>query len=140
MEIGFVGLGRMGFNMTRRLLQGGHRVVATDLSPERVQEAVSHGAVAASTLAALVQSLQAPRVVWVMLPAGKITDDTIDLVAPLLSKGDLVVDGGNTNFHDDQRYVVPGENIQFAESIVEVRCEDTKPTPRKKTAPARCAP
>ncbi len=103
MELGFVGLGRMGYNMTLRLLQGGHRVVAWNRSSDKVQEAAAHGAVAAASIPELVRSLAAPRVVWVMLPAGKPTDDMIDLLTPLLTSGDLIVDGGNTNFHDDQR-------------------------------------
>ena len=103
MEIGFVGLGRMGFNMVRRLLLGGHRVVAWNRSADKTEEAVQHGAIAASTIADLVKALQTPRVVWVMVPAGQATDAMIDELTPLLSQGDLIVDGGNTNFHDDQR-------------------------------------
>jgi 6-phosphogluconate dehydrogenase len=103
MEIGFVGLGRMGFNMTLRLLQGGHTVVAWNRSADKTQEAAKHGAVAADTVAALVRSLAAPRVVWIMLPAGKPVDDMIDELVPMLSKGDIVVDGGNSNYKDDQR-------------------------------------
>ncbi len=103
MELGFLGLGRMGFNMTLRLLRGGHRVVAWNRSADKVQEAVAQGAVGAASVAELVGSLAAPRVLWIMLPAGKATDDMIDQLVPMLSKGDLVVDGGNTNFHDDKR-------------------------------------
>jgi 6-phosphogluconate dehydrogenase len=103
MEIGFVGLGRMGFNMTLRLLQGGHRVVAWNRSPEKVQEAAKHGAVAAGSIDELVAKLTAPRAIWVMLPAGAATDEAIGKLTSLLAPGDLVVDGGNSNFHDDQR-------------------------------------
>ncbi len=103
MEIGFVGLGRMGFNMTLRLLGGGHRVVAWNRSADKTREAASHGAVAAESVADLVRSLAAPRVVWIMLPAGRPVDDMIDQLVPMLSRGDLVVDGGNSNFKDDQR-------------------------------------
>ncbi len=103
MDIGFVGLGRMGFNMTLRLLRGGHRVVAWNRSPEKVQEAAAQGAVAAATVADLVKALPTPRVVWIMLPAGATTDEMIEQLVPMLAKGDLVVDGGNTNFHDDKR-------------------------------------
>ena len=103
MEIGFVGLGRMGFNMTLRLLEGGHRVVAWNRSPEKVQEVARHGAVPAASLAQLAGQLAAPRAVWVMLPAGEATDAAIRALVPALSPGDLVVDGGNSNFHDDQR-------------------------------------
>jgi len=103
MEIGFVGLGRMGFNMTRRLLGGGHRVVAWNRSAEKTREAASHGAVAADSVADLVRALAAPRVVWIMLPAGRPVDDMIDQLVPMLARGDLVVDGGNSNHRDDQR-------------------------------------
>jgi len=103
MEIGFVGLGKMGLNMTRRLLAGGHRVVAWDLSADRVREAAGHGATPAASLADLVARLAAPRTVWVMLPAGEATDGAIRDLAGLLSAGDLAVDGGNTRFHDDRR-------------------------------------
>jgi 6-phosphogluconate dehydrogenase len=103
MDIGFVGLGRMGFNMTLRLLQGGHRVVAWNRSPEKVREAAQQGAIAAATLDELVARLPAPRAVWIMLPAGGPTDEAVRKLAPMLAAGDLVVDGGNSNFHDDQR-------------------------------------
>jgi len=117
MELGFVGLGRMGFNMTLRLVQGGHRVVAWNRSSDKVQEAVSHGAVAGVSIPELVKSLAAPRIVWVMLPAGQATDDMIDQLTPLLGKGDLIVDGGNTNFHDDQRRAkkLAGFGIHYAD-------------------------
>ena len=103
MEIGFVGLGRMGLNMTRRLLGGGHRVIAYDRSAEAVDAAAAAGATGAGSLDELVAGLAAPRAVWVMLPAGDATETTIRALTPLLAPGDLVVDGGNTNFHDDQR-------------------------------------
>ena len=103
MEIGFIGLGRMGYNMTLRLLAGGHRVVAWNRSSDKTQEAAKHGAVAAASVAELVRALPAPRVVWIMLPAGRPVDDMIDQLVPMLAKGDLVVDGGNSNYKDDQR-------------------------------------
>jgi 6-phosphogluconate dehydrogenase len=103
MDIGFIGLGRMGFNMTLRLLAGGHRVVAWNRSAEKTREAATHGAVAAGSVAELVRALAAPRVVWIMLPAGRPVDDMIDQLVPMLAKGDLVVDGGNSNYKDDQR-------------------------------------
>ncbi len=103
MDIGFVGLGRMGFNMTRRLLQGGHRVVVWNRSPEKAREAAIHGAEPAATLADLVTRLPARRAVWVMLPAGGPTDTAIGELAGSLAPGDLVVDGGNSHFHDDRR-------------------------------------
>ena len=107
----------MGFNMTLRLVQGGHRVVAWNRSSDKVQEAVSHGAVAGASIPELVKSLAAPRIVWVMLPAGQATDDMIDQLTPLLGEGDLIVDGGNTNFHDDQRRAkkLAGFGIHYAD-------------------------
>jgi 6-phosphogluconate dehydrogenase len=99
-RIGMVGLGRMGANMSRRLLQAGHEVVAFDLSPQAREEIASHGAQAAATLAELVDKLSAPKVAWVMVPAGKPTNDTIDALAGLLSHGDVIVDGGNSFYRD----------------------------------------
>ena len=118
MEIGFVGLGRMGFNMTLRLLRGGHRVVAWNRSPDKVQDAARHGAVGAASLADLAGRLAAPRAVWVMLPAGAATDDAIRALVPALAPGDLVVDGGNSNFHDDQRRAkeLAGAGLLYADA------------------------
>ena len=96
MQIGMIGLGRMGGNMAKRLAAGGHRVVGYDMSPESGRDVDS--------LEALVAALDAPRVVWVMVPAGKPTDDTIDRLAELLDAGDMVVDGGNTRYVDDARH------------------------------------
>ena len=103
MQIGFVGLGRMGYNMTLRLLRGGHEVVAFNRSSDKVEEAARHGAKPAASLEALVRQLGAPRIVWLMIPAGPPVDETLDALLPLLSRGDLVVDGGNSNFRDSQR-------------------------------------
>jgi 6-phosphogluconate dehydrogenase len=103
MQIGMVGLGRMGMNMAIRLLQNGQGVVAYNRSPEKVKEIVTHGAAPAYALAELVQKLTPPRVVWVMLPAGAIVDEHIEELLKLLQKGDILVDGGNSNFKDDQR-------------------------------------
>ncbi len=103
MELGFVGLGRMGLNMTRRLLQGGHRVVVWDRSPEPVAEARKAGAAAAGSVAELVKALTPPRAVWAMIPAGPPVDDLIDQLEPLLASGDLLVDGGNSNYRDSRR-------------------------------------
>jgi 6-phosphogluconate dehydrogenase len=98
-----IGLGRMGGNMVTRLVQGGHQVVAYDRSPEAVQTAVDHGATGANSLKDLVSKLQAPRAVWVMVPAGGPTEDTIKELAGLLSSGDTIIDGGNSNWHDSMR-------------------------------------
>ncbi len=103
MQIGFVGLGKMGLNMTRRLQRAGHTVVAFDRKPDAVREAAAAGARGADSLEALVADLAAPRAVWVMVPAGAPTESTIALLAERLSPGDVVIDGGNTHFHDDVR-------------------------------------
>jgi 6-phosphogluconate dehydrogenase len=111
MEIGFVGLGRMGFNMTVRLLRAGHRVVATNRSFDRVEAAARQGASPARTVEDLVRALAPPRVVWAMIPAGPPVDELIQHLIPLLSRGDLVVDGGNSNYKDSRRR---GECLQAA--------------------------
>jgi 6-phosphogluconate dehydrogenase len=98
MKIGMVGLGRMGGNMTKRLVDHGQEVVAYDRSPESVQAAAADGAETASSLAELVSKLDAPRAVWVMVPSGAPTTSTIDELADLLSSGDTIVDGGNSNY------------------------------------------
>jgi len=103
MEIGFIGLGRMGLNMTTRLLRGGHRVAAYDRDPAAVAEAVSRGARAANSLEELAGSVAAPRALWTMIPAGAAVDDTIRALVPLLARGDLIVDGGNSNYRDSRR-------------------------------------
>jgi 6-phosphogluconate dehydrogenase len=103
MRIGFVGLGRMGANMVRRLVRDGHEVVAYNRTPEKTREIMTEGADGAFSLAELVGKLPAPRAVWVMVPAGDATEAMIAELAELLSPGDTIVDGGNTNFHDDVR-------------------------------------
>ncbi|HSR63996.1 MAG TPA: NAD(P)-binding domain-containing protein, partial [Xanthomonadaceae bacterium] len=103
MELGMVGLGRMGANMARRLLRGGHAVTGFDPKAEARDAIAKDGAGSADSLQALVAALPAPRAVWVMVPAGKITDDTIDTLASLLSPGDAIVDGGNSNYRDTLR-------------------------------------
>jgi 6-phosphogluconate dehydrogenase len=103
MELGFIGLGRMGMNMVTRLVRGGHRVVAFNRSPEKVREAEGHGAVGATSVADLIARLTRPRAVWVMVPSGAATQDMIDTVARHLDRDDIIIDGGNSNFHDDAR-------------------------------------
>ena len=103
MRLGMVGLGRMGANMATRLIQGGHEVVVFDLDPAAVERAAAAGATGAAGLADLVAALPAPRVVWVMVPAGAATDTTIEQLRDLLSAGDVVVDGGNARWTDTQR-------------------------------------
>lgn len=104
MEIGIVGLGRMGGNIARRLIRAGHRCVVFDVSPNARAELVKSGAADARSLEDLAGALAArPRAVWVMLPAGRITEDTIERMAALLGPGDIVIDGGNSYYKDDIR-------------------------------------
>jgi 6-phosphogluconate dehydrogenase len=101
MELAIVGLGKMGMNMATRLVRGGHRVVGYARTAATVQEAVDLGAEGAHSLQEVVSKLSSPRLVWVMVPAGKATDDTIEQLSNLLSKGDIIIDGGNSNYKDD---------------------------------------
>ena len=103
MDLGFVGLGKMGLNMVTRLIRGGHRIVAFDRSPEAVARAQAVGAKGVSSLEDLVTALALPRAVWVMVPAGEPTDSTVAALGGLLSAHDVIIDGGNTNFMDDRR-------------------------------------
>jgi 6-phosphogluconate dehydrogenase len=102
MQIGMVGLGKMGANMTRRLLEGGHDVVAFDIDPNAVKAVEDHGARGASSIEELVGALSAPRAVWVMVPSGRITDETIQEVAAHLGRGGIIVDGGNSRYSDSE--------------------------------------
>jgi len=103
MDIGFIGLGKMGMNMVTRLSQGGHRVVAYDRSTDLITQAESKGATGATSLEDLVSKLSRPRAVWVMVPSGDPTEETIRHLWTILEENDIVVDGGNTKFHDDVR-------------------------------------
>jgi 6-phosphogluconate dehydrogenase len=103
MQIGMIGLGRMGANMARRLMRGGHDCVVHDRSPEAVGTLVTEGARGAESLAALVGALAAPRAVWIMVPAGPPTEQTVTELAAILEPGDIIVDGGNSFFKDDVR-------------------------------------
>jgi 6-phosphogluconate dehydrogenase len=98
-----VGLGRMGANMVRRLMRDGHRLVAYDVDPDAVSELAGEGAEGASSLQELASKLSAPRSVWVMVPAGEITEKTIEALAAVLEPGDAIVDGGNSYYRDDIR-------------------------------------
>ena len=115
MEIGMIGLGRMGGNMVQRLLKGGHRVAAYDRSPEAVDASRSLGAVGASSVEDMVAGLPRSRAVWIMVPAGQPTDDTIDSLVPLLRPGDTILDGGNSNYKDSVRRSekLAGHDIDF---------------------------
>ena len=103
MELGFIGLGKMGMNMVTRLRRDRHRVVVFDRSTDLVKQAEGQGCIAASSLNDLVSKLSAPRAVWVMVPSGAPTEETVQAVAALLKPGDTIIDGGNTRFHDDVR-------------------------------------
>jgi 6-phosphogluconate dehydrogenase len=104
MELGIYGLGRMGGNMATRLVQGGHRVVASNRSRGPVDEAAKLGAIPAYTMEEMVSKLAAsPKIVWLMVPSGQVTDDAVDHAMSLLQPGDIIIDGGNSNFHDTQR-------------------------------------
>jgi len=103
MDLGMVGLGRMGANMARRLIRDGHRIVAYDVNPDAVSELAAEGAEGASSLQDLASKLSPPRSVWVMVPAGDITEKTIENVAAVLGAGDAIVDGGNSYYRDDIR-------------------------------------
>ena len=103
MEIGMVGLGRMGGNMTQRLVNGGHTVVAYDRTAETVQQAASHGALASTSLEDVVSKLTAPRAIWVMVPSGDPTESTLNTLADHLAPGDILIDGGNSNYKDSVR-------------------------------------
>src|SRR3954469_17250389 len=104
MQLGFVGLGKMGGNMVHRIHRDSdHQVVAFDFSSDAVAAAEEHGATGASSLEELVSKLETPRMVWIMVPAGDPTEQTVNQLAHLLDKGDTIIDGGNTNWHDDVR-------------------------------------
>ena len=103
MQIGVIGLGRMGGNIVRRLTRAGHSCVVYDANPAPGAALAKEGATAVGSVAALVGALPAPKTVWVMLPAGKITEDTIKQIAGLMTSGDVIIDGGNTMFKDDVR-------------------------------------
>jgi 6-phosphogluconate dehydrogenase len=103
MQVGIVGLGRMGGNIARRLMRGGHDCVVYDRDPKAIAEVARDGAMAALDLEALVRSLTPPRTAWVMLPAGAPTDETISALGDILAVGDTVVDGGNSFYRDDIR-------------------------------------
>ncbi len=104
MQLGLVGLGKMGANMTKRLLDGGHQVIVTDLNPDAITAAEQHGANGADNLQMLVNKLNAPRVIWLMVPAGGPTRSTIDQLIEMLSVGDIIIDGGNSNYKDTMQH------------------------------------
>ena len=103
MELGMIGLGRMGANMTERLVRGGHKIITYDRSAEAIQRVVDKGAVGAASLGDFVKKLSLPRAVWLMVPSGDAVDQTIDQLLPSLAKGDTIIDGGNSNYKDSIR-------------------------------------
>lgn len=103
MEIGFIGLGKMGMNMVSRLQRDTHRVVVYDRSTDLIKQAEGQGCIGAASLAKMVSKLAAPRVIWIMVPSGAPTEETVQAMAALLQSGDIIIDGGNTKFHDDVR-------------------------------------
>ena len=113
-----IGLGRMGSNMAQRLHRGGHRVVGYDPTEAARTTLEKGGAETAASLEAMVAKLKAPRVVWLMVPAGAITDNTISALLPLLAAGDTIIDGGNSNYHDTQRRaaMVAPQRVNYVDS------------------------
>jgi len=103
MQLGMVGLGRMGANMTRRLMRGGHQLVVSDLSPEAVKQLGGEGATGSTSLADLVSKLAPPRAAWIMVPSGDPTQKTVEALLAFMQSGDTIIDGGNSYFKDDVR-------------------------------------
>jgi 6-phosphogluconate dehydrogenase len=118
MRLAMIGLGKMGANMAQRLLEGGHEVVVFDRDAGAVSSAVGKGGIAAKDLAHAVSKLSAPRIVWIMVPSGAPVQQTIDALAPMLSKGDVIIDGGNSNFHDTLRRgeALAAKGLEFIDS------------------------
>jgi 6-phosphogluconate dehydrogenase len=117
MELAMIGLGRMGLNMATRLVRGGHRVIGYARTEATVNEAVGLGAEGAHTLEEVVSKLKAPRIIWLMIPAGKVTDDTIEKLLPLLEAGDTIIDGGNSNYKESVRHAafLEPKGIEFVD-------------------------
>jgi 6-phosphogluconate dehydrogenase len=117
MDLGMIGLGRMGASMTERLTGGGHRVVVFDRDPAAVERSARKGASASGSLTSLIGQLSAPRTVWVMVPAGDAVEQTIAALMPLLDKGDTIVDGGNSNYKESMRRAgtAAGKGIHFVD-------------------------
>ncbi|HEY3236424.1 MAG TPA: decarboxylating 6-phosphogluconate dehydrogenase [Polyangiaceae bacterium] len=117
MELGMIGLGRMGANMARRLMRGGHGCVVYDHNPENTQKLVSEGANGAATLAELVSKLKRPRAAWVMVPAGAPTEETLMSLAEHMDRDDILIDGGNSYYKDDARRakLLKGKGIRYVD-------------------------
>ncbi len=117
MELAMVGLGKMGANMATRLTRGGHHVIGYDPSDAAVKEAAQTGTEGTHSLKEAVNKLKAPRIVWSMVPAGKITDETVEQLSTLLAKGDVVIDGGNSNYKDSIQHaaLLESKGIDFVD-------------------------
>ena len=117
MQLGMVGLGKMGANMTRRLMRGGHTLVVSDLSPDAVKGLAGEGAVASSSLDDLVGKLTAPRAVWIMVPSGDATEKTVQTLLGRMQPGDTIIDGGNSYFKDDVRRskICAAKGVQYVD-------------------------
>jgi len=118
MEIAMIGLGRMGANMAQRLMRGGHKVVGYDPAEAARAMLEKNGAATAASLEQMVAKLQTPRAIWLMVPAGEITDNTVNALLPLLAAGDTIIDGGNSNYRDTQRRAAAAalHKIQYVDS------------------------
>ncbi|MFS8063916.1 MAG: NAD(P)-binding domain-containing protein, partial [Luteimonas sp.] len=118
MQLGMIGLGKMGANMAQRLVRGDHDVVGFDPKPEARKRIEDFGADSADSLQAMVAKLDAPRAVWMMVPAGDITGSTIDALLPLLAAGDTIIDGGNSNYKNtlDRAKMLAGKQIHYVDS------------------------
>src|ERR1700727_1768558 len=117
MQLGLIGLGKMGGNMAERLRLGGHQVVGFDFSAEAVQRLTATGNLGVSTLDDLAKNLKGRKAIWIMVPQGKPVDDTIAKLEPLLNPGDILIDGGNSNYKDSQRHYkeVTAKGFQFVD-------------------------
>ena len=118
MRLAMIGLGRMGGNMSERLMKGGHEMVVFDRTPATAQKYVGLGATAAPSISDVPSKLKSPRIVWIMVPAGKPVDETITALTPGMGRGDVIIDGGNSNFHDTMRRAadLAAKGIHFIDS------------------------
>jgi 6-phosphogluconate dehydrogenase len=118
MQMAMIGLGRMGGNMVERLMRKGHQTVVWDRSADVVGKYQKMGSTAAKDLSDLISKLKTPRIIWIMVPAGAPTEDTIEKLVPSLTKGDIIIDGGNSNFHDTMRRAesLAKRGIEFVDS------------------------
>src|SRR5437762_2092005 len=118
MELGMIGLGRMGANMTERLIRAGHRVVVSDIDSKAIDRVAALGAIGTPSIEALAGQLKAPRAIWIMVPSGQVTEKTLNTVSSFVQKGDTVIDGGNSNYKDSMRRAasLEAKGIHFVDS------------------------